>query len=101
MCVRTISTSRWCSWHSAFRRMRAYPIGKRYFDNALSSRQSYRDSRNSEVGELIWALSTLSPIPRARERGRQGSGALSANQHPVLRIPRWLREAGNDRSETR
>jgi hypothetical protein len=38
--------------------MRAYPIGKRHFDNALSSRQSYRDSRNSEVDEPIWALST-------------------------------------------
>ena len=61
MCVRTISTPRWCSWHSAFRRMRAYPIGKRRFDNALASHQPYRDSRNSEVGELIWALQ---PYPR-------------------------------------
>jgi hypothetical protein len=33
MCVRTISTSRWCSWHSAFRRMRVYSIGNRHFDN--------------------------------------------------------------------
>ena len=52
-------------------------------------------SRRSDLGP-----STLSPIPRARERARRRSGTLSANQHPVVRIPRRLREAGNDRWET-
>jgi hypothetical protein len=62
--------------------MRAYPIGKRHFDNALSSHQPYRDSRNSEVEEPIWALQ---PYPRNLESVSEVAGGRAPYRRISIR----------------